>query len=170
MAGKTLIQMQNPVTQSVAAIKALLSWKGHPINPLPADVSMDNGRLVLVLSNKKDSYYTVTAKACSCPAAVYHHGPCKHQRKYFAESKPATKPTDSDPLIKRGGFRPIDTMPGEERAKASSLSAIDCFDTRDVDAAYWSIREDRYDARCSLIMQASLLVGSGQAEDLEVLR
>jgi hypothetical protein len=35
-------------------------------------------------------------------------------------------------------------MPGEEKAaKASSLSAIDCHDSTDKDAAYWSIKEDR---------------------------
>jgi hypothetical protein len=43
------------------------------------------------------------------------------------------------------GFRPISSLPGEERAKsASSLSMlIDCHDTSDKDAAYWSIQEDK---------------------------
>jgi hypothetical protein len=73
-----------PITQSVDAVKALLSWKKISSDPLPADVSLDNGRLVLVLSNKKDVYYTVTATKCSCPAATYHPGqPCKHQRARF---------------------------------------------------------------------------------------
>jgi hypothetical protein len=77
-------QNNGPVTQSIEAVKALLIWKGHTTNPLSADVSLDNGRLVLVLSNKKDVYYTVTPTKCSCPAATYHPGqPCKHQRKYF---------------------------------------------------------------------------------------
>jgi len=107
-----------PITQSIDAVKALLSWKGHPSNPLPSDVSMDNGRLVLVLSNKRDSYYTVTATKCSCLAATYHQGPCKHQRKFFAEIKATTKPTASEPLIQRGGFRPVDLLPSEERAEA----------------------------------------------------
>lgn len=48
---------------------------------------MDNGRLVLILSNKKDAYYCTTVKKCSCLAASYHHGPCKHQRKYFPVAK-----------------------------------------------------------------------------------
>jgi hypothetical protein len=147
MSGKNLLEGRTgPITQSVDAIKSLLAWKGHPVSPLPADVSMDNGRMVLVLSNKKDSYYTVTATKCSCPAATYHQGPCKHQRKYFAEAKAATKPTTaSEPLVKRGGFKPVDTLPGEEMraAKASSLSAIDCHDSSDLDAAYWSIQEDK---------------------------
>jgi hypothetical protein len=42
------------------------------------------------------------------------------------------------------GFRPISSLPGEERAaKASSFSVIDCHDTSDKDAAYWSIQEDK---------------------------
>jgi len=73
-----------PITQSIAAIKALLQYKKIASDPLPADVSLDNGRLVLVLSNKKDVYYTVTPTACSCPSATYHPGqPCKHQRAHF---------------------------------------------------------------------------------------
>lgn len=133
-----------PVTQSVAAIKSLLAFVGRAADPLPTDVTLDNGRLVLILSNKKDAYYTTTATKCSCPAATYHHGPCKHQRKFFAEVKATTKPTASEPLVKRGGFRPVDMLPSEEKAaKASSLSAIDCHDTRDIDVAYHSIREDK---------------------------
>jgi hypothetical protein len=46
-------------------------------------------------------------------------------------------------LIRRGGFKPFDELPSEERAAKSSLSAIDCFDTRDVDATYHSIQEDK---------------------------
>ena len=75
-------------TQSAEAIKSLLAWKKVSCDPLPGFVEMDKGdhRLVLVLSNKKDCYYTVTAKGCSCPAATYHPGTrCKHQKKYFAE-------------------------------------------------------------------------------------
>jgi hypothetical protein len=131
-----------PVTQSVDAIKALLTWKGHPVNSLPADVSMDNGRVVLVLSNKKDAYYTCTARACSCPGNQFRHN-CKHMRKYFQQAEAATKPTASEPLIKRGGFKPFDELPGERAAKASTLSTIDCHDTTEQDVAYHSIREDK---------------------------
>ena len=84
MSEKNLLEGRTgPVTQSVDAVKSLLAFVGRASNPLPPDVSLDNGRLVLILSNKKDAYYTVTATKCSCPAASYHHGPCKHQRKYF---------------------------------------------------------------------------------------
>lgn len=119
MQGKNLLDGHfGPVTQSLDAVKALLTWKGHPVNPLPTDVSLDNGRLVLVLNNKKDAFYTCTARACSCPSATYrHNGPCKHQRKYFPEAKAATKNTASEPLIKRGGFRPVDLLPSEERVR-----------------------------------------------------
>ena len=73
-----------PVSQTIASVKALLQWKKISTDPLPADVSMNNGRLVLVLSNKKDVYYTVTPSRCSCPSATYRPGqPCKHQRKHF---------------------------------------------------------------------------------------
>ena len=76
-----------PVTQSVDVIKSLLAYVGRASDPMPSDVSLDNGRLVLVLSNKKDCYYVVTARACSCPSATYRHGNCKHQRKYFPVAK-----------------------------------------------------------------------------------
>ena len=61
---------------------------------------------MLVLSNKKDCFYVTTARACSCPAAVYNHGPCKHQRKHFAEQ--IAKPTASKP----GSIRPAGKWPG----------------------------------------------------------
>lgn len=146
MSERTIVQMQTPVTQSVAAIKALLQWKGRSSDPLPQFVELgkEESRLVLVLSNKRDSYYTVTAKACSCPSAVYrHNGPCKHQRKYFAESKPATKAADSEPLVKRGGFRPIDLLPSEEKALAAPLYVDTTPDISPRELAYWSIREDK---------------------------
>jgi hypothetical protein len=93
MYGKNLLEGRNgPVTQSIDAVKSLLAFVGRASDPLPTDVSLDNGRVVLVLSNKKDAYYCLTAKACSCPANAYHPGqPCKHQRKYFC-AKPEGKP------------------------------------------------------------------------------
>jgi hypothetical protein len=39
------------------------------------------------LGEKKDVYYTVTPRACSCPSAIYRLGKaCKHQRKYFPDA------------------------------------------------------------------------------------
>jgi hypothetical protein len=147
MSGKNLLEGRTaPVTQSIDAIKALLQWKGRSSDPLPQFVELgkEESRLVLVLSNKRDAYYCTTPRACSCPAHTWHPGqPCKHQRKFFAEAKATTKGTASEPLIQRGGFKPFDDMPGEEKARASSSMLINCYDTTDLDAAYWSIQEDR---------------------------
>jgi len=110
MSGKNLLEGRfGPVTQSVDAIKSLLAYVGRASNPLPSDVSLDNGRLVLVLNNKKDAYYTCTARACSCPSAIYrHNGPCKHQRKYFPETaKPAATVTEM------GSIKPTGKWPGD---------------------------------------------------------
>jgi hypothetical protein len=74
---------------------------------MPSDVSLDKGRIVLVLSNKKDAYYTVTEKKCSCPVASYHHGSCKHQRRYFPQGEKPTA-TASEP----GSIRPTGKWPG----------------------------------------------------------
>ncbi len=89
MSGNKLVyQVESPKTQSTDAVKALLAYKKVASDPLPQEVSLDGGRLVLVMSNKKDAFYTVTARACSCPAATYHPGqPCKHSRKYFPQPK-----------------------------------------------------------------------------------
>ena len=85
MEGKTLLASGSPITQRIDAVKALLAWKKVSCDPLPQEVSLDGGRLVLVLSKKNDCYYVTTANGCSCPAATYHHGPCKHQKKYFPQ-------------------------------------------------------------------------------------
>ena len=106
MNGNNLLEGRTgPVTQTVDAIKNLLAYVGRASDPMPSDVSLDNGRLVLVLSNKKDAYYTVTATKCSCPAASYHHGPCKHQRKFFPQ---VAKPLATE----LGSIRPVGKWPG----------------------------------------------------------
>jgi hypothetical protein len=116
MSGKNLLEGRTgPITQSIDAVKSLLAWKGHPVSPLPSDVTLDNGRLILVLSNKKDAYYTCTSRACSCPGNQFRHN-CKHMRRYFPHAEAATKPKASEPLIKRGGFKPFDLLPVEVRA------------------------------------------------------
>ncbi len=124
MSGRTILNQENPVTQSVAAIKALLAWKGRAGDPLPQFVELgkDEGKLVLVLSNKRDAYYCVTPKTCSCPAQTWHPGtPCKHQRRYFAEqiAKPAAHAQVDGIRPDMRGFRPVDSLPSEERAASS---------------------------------------------------
>ena len=108
MQGNNLLEGRSgPLTQSVGAVKTLLAFVGRASSPLPSDVTLDNGRMVLVLSNKKDAYYTVTAKACSCPAAIYrHNGPCKHQRRFFPQQETAKTVSANDSI------KPVATWPG----------------------------------------------------------
>jgi len=109
MNAKNLLEGRTgPVTQSVAAIKSLLALVGRASDPMPSDVSLDNGRLVLVLSNKKDAYYTCTSRACSCPGNQFRHN-CKHQRAHFgAKIEQATKPA----MESEGSIRPTGKWPG----------------------------------------------------------
>ncbi len=85
MSRRQILSVDKPATQTVTAVKALLAWRGRASNPLPQFVEMGEGdnRLVLVLSAKKDAYYTCTKLDCSCPASIYHREPCKHRRQYF---------------------------------------------------------------------------------------
>lgn len=96
MSGNLLEGRTGPITQSIDAIKNLLAFVGRASDPLPSDVSLDNGRLVLVLSNKKDAYYTCTAAKCSCPGNQFRHN-CKHMRRYFPQeiAKQAAMQMDS---------------------------------------------------------------------------
>jgi hypothetical protein len=88
MEGKILVQIESPKTQSLDAVKALLAFKKVASDPLPQEISLDGGRLVLVLSNKKDAYYVTTSRSCSCPSSTYHPGvACKHSKKYFPQPK-----------------------------------------------------------------------------------
>jgi hypothetical protein len=101
-------------TQSVKSVKVLLAWKGSGSDPLPEFVEMgcEAGRLVLVLSNKKDVYYVVTPKACSCPSQTYRGGPCKHMRRYFPQfEKLAAKD--------EGSIRPTEGWIGPDGQKAN---------------------------------------------------
>jgi hypothetical protein len=70
----------------------------------------EEGRMILVLSNKKDGYYVVTATKCSCPSATYRGGPCKHIRKHFPQEQAATASESIRPEGKwPGGFNgPVD--------------------------------------------------------------
>jgi hypothetical protein len=122
MSGKILVQIQTPATQSIEAVKSLLTWRGRAVDPMPSTLEFVNegegSRLVLVLSNKKDSYYVVTPTKCSCPVATNHPGqPCKHQRKHFpqVEMPAATASESIRPECKwPGGLNgPVDKIPGE---------------------------------------------------------
>jgi hypothetical protein len=114
---KILYENTAPSTQSVEAVKSLLTWRGHPTDPMPASVELGQGenRVVLVLNGKRDAYYTVTSRSCSCPSATYRPGKtCKHRRVYFppqATLKAAEEPADIRPDMR--GFRPFSLLPGE---------------------------------------------------------
>ena len=120
MSARTLIEMQNPVTQSLDAIKAFLTWKRRAVDPMPSVIEFmqDEGRMVLVLSNKKDSYYVVTSTKCSCPAATYHPGQlCKHIRKHFPQ-EPAATVSDS------GTIRPVAKWPGNANGPITEIPGV----------------------------------------------
>ena len=80
-----LIENIEQVTQSVEAVVELLKYLGRPTSPIPEAFHIMD--MVLVLNSKKDAFYVTTLKACSCPSFIYRGRPCKHQKKYFAESK-----------------------------------------------------------------------------------
>jgi len=109
MSGRILVQMQTPVTQKPEAVETLAAYLNKT---LEAGV-LDLGAAKLVKSNKGDAFYTVTAKACSCPAATYHPGqPCKHQRKYFGV-KPESRPAEA------ASIRPIAGWIGPDGQRAN---------------------------------------------------
>lgn len=141
MAARTIINVESPTTQSVKAVCALLAWKGRSSNPLPQFVELGSGegRVVLVLSNKKDCFYVVTDRECSCPAHNYHPGQrCKHMRKHFAEQATA-RPAQSI-IPERRSFKPI----APDEAQAATFELVDCLpDPSPRDLAYHSIQEDK---------------------------
>ncbi len=96
MSGKILLEPSCPVTQTAEAVKSLITYHNHGHEPaeMPAFYRL-TAEMVLAQSNKKDVYYVVTPKSCSCPAKTYNPGkPCKHQRKYL-NLKPTQEPVDS---------------------------------------------------------------------------
>jgi hypothetical protein len=143
MSGKTLLEIETPKTQSVEAVKALLSFVGRGADPLPAEISLENGRLMLILSNKKDAYYVTTARDCSCPARSWQPAkPCKHQRRYFPTAKVETARPQEESLMRREPFKPFlesDAKPG----KASSSLLIDAYawQPTEGEVRYWQNKE-----------------------------
>lgn len=112
MSEKPILSVASPVTQSREAVVALLKTLNRAADPLPEVV--DLGAVKLVLSNKKDVFYTTTARACSCPSSVYRPGKtCKHRRAYFPPqaAQAVEEPADIRPDMR--GFRPFSLLPGE---------------------------------------------------------
>jgi len=146
MAGKIIINVESPKTQSIDAIKALLSWRGRASDPLPSFIEMGSGdsRLVLVLSNKKDCFYVATARDCSCPARNWHpNGPCKHMRKHFPEQQQRTtteRATIGQPNHGAWHGRNGPVIEDDERPLAAKAATPDA-NPREI--AYHSIKADR---------------------------
>jgi hypothetical protein len=100
MAGKTILEMESPKTQSSEAVKALITYFNHGNEPaeMPTFYRL-TGEMVLVKSNKGDCYYVTTPKDCSCPARTYNPGkPCKHMRAYFPQPKKASEAKVQDSI------------------------------------------------------------------------
>jgi len=102
------ILLASPVTQSRDAVKQLIAYHNHGQEPAEMpDFYRLSGEMVLVRNNKKDAYYVVTPKTCSCPAATYNPGqPCKHARKYFSQ------PKTTAPMATEDSIAPAATWPG----------------------------------------------------------
>jgi hypothetical protein len=142
MAGRTLVQMENPTTQTVDAVKSLLAYVGRASNPLPIFVELKGG-VRLTRSKKGDCYYTTTPADCSCKARTFNPGtPCKHmtalqagngveasraqarayqarQRELREQAKASSMPEPTEParrLARPEAFRPFDRLPSEEKA------------------------------------------------------
>ena len=118
MSGKTIFDGASPKTQCIDAVKSLLIWKGRAVDPMPSHIEFahegEEGRLMLVLSNKRDSYYVTTATKCSCSNQTYRGGPCKHMRAYFPQlAKPTATASDS--------IRPTGKWPGGFNGPVESI-------------------------------------------------
>ena len=134
-AERKILSVEKPQTQTVEAVKALLSWRGRASDPLPefVEIGEEDSRLVLVLSNKKDCFYVTTAKDCSCPAHAWHPNQrCKHQRKHFAEQTTIHKQSIEETL--READKNLSRMPyqyqrmvraAREEAEADGLLELD---------------------------------------------
>jgi hypothetical protein len=114
METRTLQDSRSHITQSIEAVKSLLGNIGRSNDPLPPFLELTGGRCILVLSTKRDAYYTVTPKACSCPSACFKpEQPCEHRLMYFPEAS-----NENSILRHPAKNRPIDSVlsdPAHER-------------------------------------------------------
>jgi len=68
MSGKTLVEIQTPVTQTVDAVKALLAYMHRPAEPLPEFVELQD-RVRLTRSKDGKGYYLTTPKTAAARLA-----------------------------------------------------------------------------------------------------
>lgn len=133
MAGKVLVEVPNPLTEDTKAVVALLKCLGRPYSPLPDAVKLPN--MVLVLSSKKDVFYTVTARDCSCPARTYHPGQaCKHMKRFFTEAQIPKKTLLEEMVDQRYemSFTPEDEPEAAEKPASAKVveAKVKCEESR----------------------------------------
>ena len=109
----------------------MIAYHNHGQEPAEMpDFYRLTGEMVLVLNNKKDAYYVVTPTTCSCPAATYHAGPCKHQRKYFAPPKKEVateEPTEGAKRLARlpeDSIKPAAKWPGGRNGPVDEIMGV----------------------------------------------
>jgi hypothetical protein len=69
------LEIETPVTQTIDSGKVLAKYLGMT-EEIPQEIALANGAR-LVLSTKRDAYYTVVRGKCSCKAGQYGRR-CKH--------------------------------------------------------------------------------------------
>jgi hypothetical protein len=118
MSGRTILKMENPVTQSIDAVKSLLAYVGRASDPMPIFVELKDS-VRLTRSKKGDCYYTTTLSECSCKARTYNPGnPCKHMLALRADLANHIESESIRPKVP--AFKPFDLLPGEERVRGAA--------------------------------------------------
>jgi hypothetical protein len=130
MMNKTLYEGKTPFTQSAEAVKQLIAYQTYGREPAEMPPFYRLGcEMVLVQSNKKDVYYVTTPEVCSCPAATYHPGPCKHSRKYFPQQKTEAIDTPAEGAKRlarppKDSIRPEGKWPGGFNGPVDEIKAV----------------------------------------------
>ena len=83
MSGNLLDGMVGPTTQTIDSGKALAKFLGME-EELPESIALANGAR-LVLSKKRDCFYFVSEKGCTCRAGTYGRI-CRHRKPWKAPS------------------------------------------------------------------------------------
>ena len=79
---KTILEVTNPVTQTIDSGKALAKFLGLK-EEMPQTIRLANGAQ-LTLSTKKDCYYVTSLQSCTCKAGQYRRA-CKHIKNLQSE-------------------------------------------------------------------------------------
>lgn len=125
MAGKLLVEISNPVTQTIDAGKALAKFLGLK-EELPEKISLVNGSQ-LTLSSKKDCYYYTSLNGCSCKAGQYNQI-CKHRRDLCEATREAAKETKTpktllQEMAEQGYEMSFEPDPNYDTAKAKVVES-----------------------------------------------